>query len=241
MLSQILEHIAARIYHLAYGTPPTMHLRTSEALPHSVDLRTSTCVPPPPIVNQKDVPMCAAVAFVSALHCCLRRQGLWNLPVSKSPPDVDQLYSHAQSCAVSNQGLTLACLLHSLLDLYGRDLEALKLGPKPVERHLIRHHLAAGTPLVVGYISDDRRENFQASASMAAHMNHELPPPLSTGREVGHCVILMGYTGERCLARNSTGSDWGMEGHFWFPLHMLEDARQTPDIWAFVPKLFGGK
>lgn len=240
MLLRYLEQFAFGLFGLVYGAPPTMHIRASQdpGLPPRIDLRTSTCVPPPPLINQQDVPMCAAVAFISALHCSLRRRGLWRLPVSDRLPDAEQLYQHAlQGCAVSKKGLTMNCLLQSLQELFGSDLRSLRLAPKQVERHRIRHHLAEGTPLIVGYVSDDRRQSFQASAHEAAAVGHELPSLLqapSSDERVGHCVILMGYEGERCLARNSAGPDWGLQGHFWIPLHMLEDPLQTQDIWAFV-------
>jgi C1A family cysteine protease len=104
--------------------------------------------------------------------------------------------------------------------------------------------LQSGKTVVVGYLVDARREKFHNSTHVAKIFNYTLPP-LQTSAFSGHCVVLVGLPKERttsdsrlyCLARNSFGPQWGLNGHFFIDLAHLLDESQTPDLWIFASKI----
>ena len=208
------------------------------SFPQRVDLRQSVCFPSLPVRSQGRVPECVSAAFAAALYCALRRRGLQRLPDCPNDvlPDTGQLHARATTyCPGLTDGVTIACVLRALADLYGAALRALgcKPHPLPPSRTAICKALGSGVPVVVGYRTDARRETFHADDATAAALSYRLPP--FQGPHMGaHCVLLLGYLlgPDVALARNSYGASWGLDGHFLIALSDLEDLAQCPDRWV---------
>jgi hypothetical protein len=203
------------------------------------------CLSTQPVYNQAHLPQCAAAAFVTALLCELRRQGLTSLPRSNRVPTVEAIYQHAlEQCGDRHAGrLTVRCIRRALLDLFGADLELMQLQIYELPSSQVLDVLQSGRVVVVGYLVDAQREKFHNSTRVARSFNYILPP-LHTPAFSGHCVVLVGLPKESgasappryCLARNSFGPQWGLGGHFFMDLAHLWDESQTPDLWIFASK-----
>jgi len=89
--------------------------------------------------------------------------------------------------------------------------------------------LASGFPFVFGFTV---YESFESEAVAASGI---LPMPSPTDSVVGgHCVCCVGYDDSKkaFLVRNSWGTAWGQNGHFWMPYAYMTNADLASDFWV---------
>jgi hypothetical protein len=106
--------------------------------------------------------------------------------------------------------------------------------------------LAAGRPFIMGF---DVRADFEGDEAAKTGIIRRLGSQTIIG---GHDVLVVGYDqnfgnstdlkksgipfsavdGTALLCRNSWGTDWGIDGHFWMPISYPDD---STDCWTAVP------
>lgn len=89
--------------------------------------------------------------------------------------------------------------------------------------------LAQGFPFVFGFTVYDAFESADV-----AHLGI-VPMPSPADQPVGgHAVMAVGYNDnmQMVLVRNSWGTSWGLEGHFWMPYQYIADAQLANDFWT---------
>ena len=89
--------------------------------------------------------------------------------------------------------------------------------------------LASGYPFVYGFTV------YESFESKNVAKTGVVPMPAS-GEKIlgGHCVLAVGYddSQQRFLARNSWGTDWGLQGYFTVPYAYLTDPNLSSDFWT---------
>lgn len=242
-----LHAFIAQLLRCFLGPDKVLSSSTSPSqTPRPQDMLITECLRRQPVYNQAHLPQCAAAAFVTALTCELYRCGLTTLPRTNKAPTVETVYQHAlEQCGDRHAGrLTVRCIRRALLDLHGADLDDMRLQIYELPTSQVINVLQSGRTVIVGYLVDARREKFHGSTQIAQSFNYILPP-LRSPAISGHCVVLVGLPKEiststprryYCLARNSFGAQWGLDGHFFIDLAHLSDESQTPDLWVFAEK-----
>ena len=89
--------------------------------------------------------------------------------------------------------------------------------------------LASGFPFVFGFTCYDSFESPEVAQSGVLPM-----PKPDEGCVGGHCVCCVGYddSTQMFLVRNSWGTDWGQNGHFWMPYAYMTNADLADDFWV---------
>lgn len=99
----------------------------------------------------------------------------------------------------------------------------------------IRHALAAGHPVVFGFSVPDYFETEDYSQTY-------LRVPTANNPIIGgHCVVIIGWDYSRkrfpvnvLECRNSWGTDWGDNGHFYMDARWFNDPNLTSDFWIIT-------
>ena len=103
------------------------------------------------------------------------------------------------------------------------------LKPETFLRHL-KHCLADGHPFLFGFML---YESFETEAVKKSGI---MPIPDRKHEKLvgGHAVMAVGYNDRRkaVLGRNSWGTDWGINGHFWMPYELIRDPTYAHDFWT---------
>jgi len=90
----------------------------------------------------------------------------------------------------------------------------------------IKHALNLGFPVVFG------ASLFNAFESDAVAANGMVPMPAAGEQPIGgHCMVIVGYTKDHWIVRNSWGSGWGDKGYCYFPFAYLTDTNLADDFW----------
>lgn len=90
--------------------------------------------------------------------------------------------------------------------------------------------LASGFPIIFGFTV---YENFE-SQEVADTGILPMPDYAKESSLGGHAVLAMGYdrTTRQILVRNSWGTSWGQDGHFWMPFEYIFDQDLATDFWC---------
>jgi C1A family cysteine protease len=86
-----------------------------------------------------------------------------------------------------------------------------------------------GFPFVFGFLV------YQSFVSSTVTRSGVVPMPKSRERILGgHAVVCVGYDDTKQLftCRNSWGTDWGDNGHFYLPYSYLTNGRLASDLWV---------
>ena len=116
----------------------------------------------------------------------------------------------AYACGVQHKALTYMALDNTKLDE-------------------LRGCLAAGFPFVFGFtVYDSFEGSFVARSGILS-----MPKP-HENMVGGHCVIAVGYDdhAKMFLVRNSWGTKWGQQGHFWMPYEYITSSDLANDFWT---------
>jgi C1A family cysteine protease len=98
--------------------------------------------------------------------------------------------------------------------------------------HTMKSSLAKGYPFVVGILLYESFEGSDVSATGIVPMpNTETEQLLG-----GHAVVCVGYndTKKIWIMRNSWGTAWGDQGHFYLPYNYLIDSSLSSDLWSVI-------
>lgn len=208
-------------------------------LPERFDLRVTHCQPYLMIEDQGDSVACVAHAFSMAYYCALRSVDAND---AFSYPQTDKLY-HAALADSSDQkrGVSFSSLARHLRNHF-RDTFArhkLQIFHLPNERVDIKKTLVDGYPVIVGYQVNVDIEKFHKHPNVCKYHAYILPrfaidpEPISA-----HTVLIVGYDDavDSFIARNSWGSDWGVDGHFLIRYGDTEDEDFFTDIVVIRPE-----
>jgi subtilisin family serine protease len=92
----------------------------------------------------------------------------------------------------------------------------------------VKNALAAGYPVVVGFLVYSSFENIGSNGIMPY-------PNVNTEQLLGgHAVCLVGYNDatQTFIARNSWGSAWGDHGYFYMPYQVIQNTNMSSDFWV---------
>ena len=210
-----------------------------ESFPDRLDLRVTRCQPYLMIEDQGDSVSCVSHAFSMAYYCALRNIGANEAFIY---PQTDKLY-HAALADSSDQkrGVSFSAVARHLRNHFqdsfaSHDLQIFHL---PNERMDIKSALVAGYPVIVGYQVNPDIEKFHKHANVCKYHAYILPRFATNPEAVSaHTVLLIGYDDsvDSFIARNSWGSDWGVDGHFLIRYGDIENEDFFTDIVVIRPQ-----
>lgn len=89
----------------------------------------------------------------------------------------------------------------------------------------------AGFPIVFGFVVYQDIENLSSSNGYILPMPKDGEQPLG-----GHAVVIVGYDSDKKLfkIRNSWGSTWGDNGHFYIPYDYILNQDLASDFWLLT-------
>jgi C1A family cysteine protease len=97
----------------------------------------------------------------------------------------------------------------------------------PVALHNIQNVLTHKVPVVFGC---SLYESFESDAVAA---NGIVPMPGADENQIGgHCMLIVGYTKDHFIVRNSWGTSWGDAGYCYMPFDYLTNSSLADDFWA---------
>lgn len=218
-----------RSYH-TFDTDPN-------SLPHSVDLRRSTCFPYLPPNDQGSEGSCVMHAMGGAIECAQRRSGV---PLDRAwDPRVDTRFALAMRKLTKlaraqgderyqEDGLTFA----EAASAYERSgVRCYWLVPNLVN---LKQAIYSGYPFVFGFAVTKRMRDWQDSELRQKLTRYELPGYSPTADQIDgyHSALAVGYDDSRraFLVRNSWGESWGDGGHFWFPYDTMSNEDIVQDV-----------
>ena len=89
----------------------------------------------------------------------------------------------------------------------------------------IKHALAKGFPVVVGMIVGEQLRHITLENPSYTYVNPNTNPSIG-----GHEMLIVGYTGDSFIVRNSWGTGWGDKGYFYCPQDVL--INDVLDLWV---------
>jgi C1A family cysteine protease len=228
-----------------------VRLPAADALPTSVDLRTSGHLSWP-LYDQGQLGSCTANAVAGALRYTAG---------SESLPDLDpsRLWIYYQERVIEGSvgtdagaeirdGLKVVSSLGfppeadwpydiarfadappAAANTDAKADRATKYMRVTVSQAALRQALAAGFAVVVGFTV------YESFESDAVASSGEVPMPVRGEQVVGgHAVLCVGYDdhAQRFLCRNSWGADWGQGGYFTIPYGYLGSSAYASDFWS---------
>lgn len=223
--------------------------RMTAALPPEMDLR-----PGMPLVcyDQGETNSCVGHAIAAAIQYNVRRQGQddWM-------PSPLFIYSNARRLEdglADDSGCEIRDGIKGVIKwgtCYNDDwplaMDKLTIMPPPrayadARTHLVGKYsrvvrslqamktcLAGNYPFVFGF---NVYPEFESDA--VAKTGHLSMPAEGENMEGGHAVVAVGYNDAEnaFLIRNSWGSEWGVNGHFWIPYAYAINPELTSDFWV---------
>jgi len=105
----------------------------------------------------------------------------------------------------------------------------------------MKQTLAAGNPFVVGiavYTSFENDIKVTGDPSKGIKGTGMIPMPKPSTEQMlgGHAIACVGYDDQRqvWIMRNSWGTEWGDQGHFYLPYAYLTDPSLSSDMWIIT-------
>ncbi len=205
---------------------------TTTALPKRVDLRRTTCFPYLPPKDQGSEGSCVSHAMSAAVECAQRRH---NVPALMAwSPRIDQHFQMArmstppQHRRPEHEGITFT----EAAEAFKNDgIKTFRLNPN-IEN--FKKCLHSGYPFVFGFSVTKPMRAWQHDQSAQAKSDYILPDYHEDQSMDGfHSAMAVGYDdchkGGVFIARNSWGSDWGHNGHFFITYNTMGDLRAVRD------------
>jgi len=97
----------------------------------------------------------------------------------------------------------------------------------PVALHNIQNVLSHKIPIVFGCTLYDSFESDAVAQTGIVPM-----PSVSENTVGGHCMLIVGYTKDHFIVRNSWGTGWGDGGYCYMPFDYLTNQSLADDFWA---------
>lgn len=220
---------------------------TAENLPESVDLRTTGLLPD--VFDQGQIGSCTANGSGAAYSYELARQhGGTNF----IPSRLFIYYNERAANGTVNQdaGATITDATRALnqhgcppetdwpydvarftekppAQAYtdGATREAVTVARVEQTETAIKAVLAAGFPVIIGFTVYASFEHVGVDGIVP------MPQPFEQVMG-GHCVLVVGYTADSWIVRNSWGAGWGDGGYCYMPLEYLTDPYLASDFWT---------
>ena len=212
-----------------------------QSLPERVDLRVGACFPYTPVASQGSDQSCLVHSFTAALHCLKASSNLQRFPRSNlEAVDFDRIFTEASRASPDrSRGTSFENVIESILSAHHNDLQALGWA---IVRLLnstdqCKRRLRLGIPVIAGYQVNPRIALFHREEEICRSHGFLLPPfsedPVARS---AHAVLIIGFDDALgCfLARNSWGSNWGVDGHFLIRYRDLEDSSFFTDLMSFA-------
>jgi C1A family cysteine protease len=105
----------------------------------------------------------------------------------------------------------------------------------------MKQTLAAGNPFVVGIaiynsFESDKKVTGDPSKGIKGTGMIPMPNPLTEQLLGGHAIACVGYDDQKqvWIMRNSWGTEWGDQGHFYLPYAYLTDPSLSSDMWIIT-------
>lgn len=222
--------------------------RVAQHLPPKVDLH-AMC---PPVYDQGQLGSCTANAIAAGLDYERKRQQLQFLNPSRLfiyyNERVIENSVATDSGAMLRDGMkTVASQGVCAETLWPYNINAFEIKPSPdcytaalghkalkylrlsQDATTLKSCLAAGYPFVFGFTVYESFESDEVANT------GKVPMPGRTEKALGgHAVLAVGYSdaSNRILARNSWGTNWGINGHFTIPYSYLANTDLAGDFWT---------
>jgi hypothetical protein len=91
--------------------------------------------------------------------------------------------------------------------------------------------LSNGYPVIIGFTVYDSFEsgNWYYTTGIMPYPNTRTESVLG-----GHAVLLVGFNKntQQFIARNSWGTNWGLNGYFYMPFSVIQDTSMSSDFWV---------
>lgn len=218
---------------------------TLAALPASVDLRPQC----PPVVDQGDLNGCVGNAIAAAVQFDQMKQGIAAWAVSRlfiyyNARVIEDSIASDNGCQIRDGIKSIGQQGICSEDEWPYDVTQFATAPsaqavrdasdntainyQAITRSLdqLKGCLAEGRPFVFGFSVYSSFDAIGADGMMPM-------PSTSEDLEGGHAVVAVGYSDElqRVIVRNSWGTSFGDNGHFYMPYAYLLDENLSDDMW----------
>lgn len=222
-----------------------VYFPTVAKLPAEVDLRKGC----PPVYDQGQLGSCTANAIAGHLDFNRKKQGeafitpsrlfiYYNERVADGDPETDGGSSIRESAKeVSKQGACPESEWPYIIDLFDDPppvncytdavkFEALKYLSVSQDVVAMESCLAEGYPFVAGISVYDSFESDSVAKTGKVPI-----PKKSESLLGGHAILIVGYTADEWIFRNSWGS-WGAKGYGYLPKKYLLNSGLSSDFWS---------
>lgn len=214
-------------------------------LPDAVDLSPWM----PPVMDQGSLGSCTAHGVTAALRYNRINNGLTDIPLSRL-----QLYYDSRAAegdVTQDAGAQIRDVIKCAAKGVGREslwpYDQTKWAEKPVQTayddavnfealdyqrvdtsaRALKTALYVGRPVVIGVTL------FRSFESDAVAASGVVPMPAWRESDVGgHCMIVMGYSGDTFTVRNSWSDQWGAKGNCFISADYLE--KYGADFWTVL-------
>lgn len=200
--------------------------KLSKELPKRLDIRKRECFPYPVPKDQGSEGSCVTHAMSTAFLCAQRKKNV--SVVDSKVPVVDKLFQNARKKSNVARSVSKGITFSEAMKALNNDAIWFRIG-----RNLknFKRCLSVGYPIVLGFAVTKEMKKWQDNQQQIQNTEYVLPGNGSTIKKSDingyHCVLLVGYDDEFrggiFIARNSWGSSWGREGHFYFPYHLINN------------------